>query len=99
MSSAANLREGQRSYSREPIENTDDLDLLTINANYEGDYSSLMKFVNEIDISDQLLILDTLSATPLQQGAGILNMQMRFLAVVKGDGTRLDGKQAAGGQP
>jgi Tfp pilus assembly protein PilO len=98
LSSAAGLKEGQRSYSQEPIEGTDDLNLLTINANYSGDYSNLMKFVNEVDHSDQLLILDTLSATPLQQSAGILNVQMRFLAVVKDDGTRLDG-QAAGGQP
>ncbi len=98
MSTAAGLKEGQRSYSHEPIENTDDLDLLTINATYTGDYSSLMKFVNQIDRSDQLLILDTLSATPLQQGAGILNVQMRFLAVVKEDGTQLDGQVVGGRQ-
>lgn len=98
MSTAAGLKEGQRSYSQEPIEGTDDLNLLTINANYLGDYSSLMKFVNEADHSGQLLILDTLSATPLQEGAGILNVQMRFLAVVKEDGIHLDG-QAAGGRP
>jgi Tfp pilus assembly protein PilO len=98
MSTTAGLREGQRTYSQEPIEGTDDLTLVSINANYHGSYAELMKFVNEVDHSDQLLILDTLAATPLQQGAGgSLNVIMRFLAVVKDDGATAAG--AVGGQP
>jgi Tfp pilus assembly protein PilO len=99
MSSAAGLHEGQRAYSQEPIEGTDDLNLLTINANYSGSYDQLMNFLNQVDRSDQLLILDTLSATPMQQGSGILNVTMRFLAIVKEDGTRLGDQGSAGGQP
>jgi hypothetical protein len=99
MSSAAGLHEGQRAYSQEPIEGTDNLNLLTINANYAGSYDQLMNFLNQVDRSDQLLILDTLSATPLQQGSGTLNVTMRFLAVLKEDGTQLGSQAAAGGQP
>jgi Tfp pilus assembly protein PilO len=87
MSNAAGLREGQRTYSQEPIEGTDDLTLLTINANYQGNYADLMKFLNEVDHSDHLLILDTLTATPQQQGTGVLNVVARFLAVLREDGS------------
>jgi Tfp pilus assembly protein PilO len=97
MSNAAGLREGQRTYSQEPIEGTDDLTLLTINANYQGSFADLMKFVNQVDHSDQLLILDTLTATPIQQGTGMLNVVTRFLAIVKEDGTAAGG--TLGGQP
>lgn len=87
MSNAAGLREGQRTYSQEPIEGTDDLTLLTINANYQGNYADLMNFLNQVDHSDQLLILDTLTATPQQQGTGVLNVVTRFLAVIREDGS------------
>jgi Tfp pilus assembly protein PilO len=96
MSSAAGLREGQRTYSQEPIEGTDDLTLLTINANYQGNYTELMNFLNQVDRSDQLLILDTLTATPQQQGAGVLNVVTRFLAVIQEDGSLVAGP--AGGR-
>ena len=99
MSTVAALREGQRTYSQEPIEGSEDLNLLTINANYSGTYGSLMTFLNEVDHSGQLLILDTLSATPLQEGTGILNVTMRFLAVVKDDGTLPGTQPANGGRP
>jgi Tfp pilus assembly protein PilO len=87
MSSAAGLHEGQRTYSEEPIEGTDDLTLLTINANYQGNYSNLMNFLNQVDHSDQLFMLDTLTATPQQQGEGVLNVVTRFLAVIQDDGS------------
>ncbi len=96
MSSAAGLREGQRTYSPEPIEGTDDLTLLTINANYQGNYTELMNYLNQVDHSDQLLILDTLTATPQQQGTGVLNVVTRFLAVIQEDGSVTGG--TAGGQ-
>jgi hypothetical protein len=95
MSNAAGLHEGQRTYTQEPIEGTDDLTLLTINANYQGNYADLMKFLDQVDHSDQLLILDTLTATPQQQGTGVLNVVTRFLAVIQEDGSVIS---TAGGQ-
>lgn len=85
MSNASGLHEGQRTYSQEPIEGTDDLTLLSINASFQGNYADLMKFVNQVDYSNQLLILDTLTAVPQQQGSGLLNIVARFLAVEKDD--------------
>jgi len=103
LSSAAGIHERDRNYSEEPIPGTDDLTLLTINGTYQGTYADLMNFLSQVDHSDQLLILDTLTATPQQQGADLLNVTMRFLAVIKEDGTAAggagaDGSATAGGQ-
>jgi hypothetical protein len=89
MSGAAGLQERERTYSREPIEGTDDLTLLTINANYQGSYAQLMSFMNQIDHSDKLLILDTLVASPLKEGQdqSVLNIGTKLLAILKEDGT------------
>jgi Tfp pilus assembly protein PilO len=99
ISSATGINERQRSYSEDPIEGTDDLTLLTVNSSYQGTYADLMHFVNQVDHSPLLLILDSLSATPQQEGAGILNMQMRFLAVIHEDGSAVPGGASPGGQP
>lgn len=96
LSGAAGIHERDRNYSEEPIPGTDDLTLLTINGSYQGTYADLMKFLNQVDHSDQLLILDTLTATPQQQGADLLNVTMRFLAVIKEDGTAAGGTAASG---
>jgi Tfp pilus assembly protein PilO len=97
LSNEAGLQEGQRTYSEEPVEGTNNLTLLTINANYQGSYVNLMKFVNQVDHSDQLLILDTLNASPQQQGSGVLTMNMRFLSIVTEDATLASG--SLGGHP
>ncbi len=91
MSAAAGLRERERTYTLDPIEGTDDLTLLTINSNYQGTYSDLMKFLAQVDKSSQLLILDSLNATPQQQGSGTLTVALRFLAVVREEGSSLPG--------
>jgi Tfp pilus assembly protein PilO len=99
ISSAAGINERQRSYSEEPIEGTDDLTLLTINSTYQGTYADLMHLVNEVDHSSLLLILDSLSAAPQQEGVGMLNVQMRFLTIIHEDGSAVPGSASAGGQP
>jgi hypothetical protein len=50
-----------------------------------------------VDQSPQLLILDTLNATPQQQGSGVLNVNLRFLAIVREDGSALPANASAGG--
>ena len=56
---------------------------MTINANYQGTYADLMKFVHQVDHSNRLLILDQMTASPQQQGASDLNVVTRFLVIVK----------------
>jgi hypothetical protein len=60
---------------------------MQITANFEGDYGSLIRFVNLIDKSNRLLIMESLNATP-QQGATKLNVMMRLDMYVREDGPR-----------
>ena len=69
----------------EPVEGSDSLDMMQITANYEGTYSDLVHFVNMIDKSDRLLIMESLNATP-QQGGGKLNVMMKLDTFVVEDG-------------
>jgi hypothetical protein len=74
---AANIRPRDRSYSDEPIEGSDTLGIRTINANYEGTYADLIQFINQLDRSKRLLILDQLNAQPIQgTGALAINLKM-----------------------
>lgn len=99
MSTTAQLRAREASFTQDPIEGTDDLTLVTINSNYQGTYSDLIHFLVQVDKSPQFLILDTLSATPQQQGSGVLNVNLRFLAIVREDGSVMPANASAGGQP
>jgi Tfp pilus assembly protein PilO len=92
MAAASGLQEKDRVYTAEPIEGTADLTVLNITANYEGGYADMVKFLYEVDKSQVLLMLDTLSAAP-QQAMGRLNAQLRFQAVIREDGSGVTGGQ------
>ena len=68
----------------EPIEGSDNLSMLTITANCEGTYSQLIDFINRIDRSSRLLIIESLNATPQQSGS-TLSVNMKLNAFVRGD--------------
>jgi Tfp pilus assembly protein PilO len=97
MSNAAQLRAREASFTQDPVEGTDDLTLVTVSSNYEGTYTDLVHFLKQVDQSPQFLILDTLNATPQQQGSGVLNISLRFLAIVHEDGSTLPANASAGG--
>lgn len=82
MAKAAGLQERDAVYTEEPIEGTSDLDLLNCTANYEGNYDALLKFLNEVDHSPMLLMMENLQAAP-QQKAGQINTSIRFQAVIQ----------------
>src|ERR1700728_2959012 len=50
----------------EPVDGSDTLDMLQISANFEGTYPDLIHFINLLDKSDRLLIIESLNATPQQ---------------------------------
>jgi type IV pilus assembly protein PilO len=56
------------SWNPEPVEGSDTLWMLTLNANCQGTYQSLAKFLNLVDKSPRFLIIESLSATPVQGG-------------------------------
>jgi Tfp pilus assembly protein PilO len=55
-------REGN--FDAEPIEGSDDYGILSLTANFRGEYESLVKFVNRLDRSKRFLIVGSLGATP-----------------------------------
>ncbi len=79
----AQIKAKEHSYQTEPIEGSDDLTMMSIVGNYEGTYADLLHFINEIDRSKRLIIIETLTAQPQQGTGGVLNIALRFDAFVK----------------
>jgi hypothetical protein len=66
--------------------------MMTITANYEGTYRNLLNFISELDRSEQLLIIESMSAAP-QQGSNTLTVSMKIDAFIR-DESRLPGGDA-----
>jgi Tfp pilus assembly protein PilO len=85
------------SFSQEPIEGSDVLKMISITAAYEGKYEDLMQFVHEIDRSKNLVILESMSAAP-QQNGDVLTVSLKLDTFVRDDGSGAGpGAPAAGG--
>ena len=69
----------------EPIEGSDTLAMMTINAGCQGTYASLSKFVNLVDKSPHFLIIESMVAAPQQTGQ-ILNVTVKVDTFVKEEG-------------
>ena len=82
---AAGIKTKERTYNYEPIEGSDTLGMLNINANFEGTYADLIELVNAIDRSKRLLILEQLQAQP-QQGTNALAISVKLNAFFRMDG-------------
>jgi hypothetical protein len=54
--------------SLDPIEGTEDLDMLTFSINFEGGYTQLVKLVNLLDRSPRFLIIEGLQVAPEAKG-------------------------------
>lgn len=61
------IKPKEHSFNAEPIEGSDNLEMMSITGTYEGTYADLMAFINRLDRSSGLLIIESLNATP-QQG-------------------------------
>ena len=71
----------------EPVDGSDVLEMMQISANYETTYGDLVRFINLIDKSDRLLVMESLNATP-QQGGGKLNVMIKLDTFVVEDGSQ-----------
>lgn len=76
------LKAKESQYTVEPIEGSDTLEMISISANYEGEYANLTKFINELDRSPRFLIIERLQAAPQPIGK-VVNANFRLLAFVK----------------
>jgi len=84
----ASIKPKEHSFGFEPIEGSNTLGMLIVTANYEGSYADLVQFVNALDRSGRLLIVESLMAAP-QQAGGTLNVAMRLNAFIQDDGSGL----------
>jgi len=79
------VRARERNISFEPIEGSDTLGVLNINAGFEGTYADLIELLYALDRSKRLLILEQLQASPQQSGA-TLAMTLKLNAYIRMEG-------------
>ncbi len=71
------VRPKESSFGYEPVDGSDNFSMMQISANYEGKYDDLLQFVNLLDKSKRLLIIEGLNATP-EQGSNQLNVNVKL---------------------
>ncbi len=81
----AGIKQREITFSFEPLEGSETLTKAVITATYEGNYTDLVRFINELDRSPRFLILDSLGAAP-QQGSQGLGITLRMTAFVREGG-------------
>lgn len=96
----AGIKQREARFGIEPIEGSDTMSRMVVTGYYEGTYADLMHFLNLLDRSPRLLIIESLTAAPQTNGM-TLNIAMKLNAFARDDGTRLPataGAPAAGQQ-
>ena len=84
MRTEAGIKMGQASFSRELVEGSDSLYLLSIQVGFEGTYPNFAKFINLLDKSPRFLVIENMNAAAPQgqgqpQGAGqSLNVTLKI---------------------
>jgi len=68
----------------EPVDGSDTLVMMQVSANFEATYQDLIHFVNLLDKSDRMLVVESLNATP-QQGGAKLNVMLKLDTFVTED--------------
>jgi hypothetical protein len=71
------VRPKESSFGTEPVEGSDTFSMMQISANFEGKYDDVLQFVNLLDKSKRLLIIEGLNATP-EQGSNLLNVNVKL---------------------
>lgn len=82
----AGIRQKGTAFSYESVEGAEDLTRAIITGEYEGSYADLMHFLNLLDRSPRFLIVESLSASPQQDGA-TLSISLKLNAFVRDGGT------------
>ncbi|MBZ5610208.1 MAG: hypothetical protein LAP38_18250 [Acidobacteriia bacterium] len=75
----------ESAFAIQPVDGSDTVEMMQIAANYEGGYQDLIHFVNLLDKSDRLLVVESLNATPQQSGTK-LNVMLKLDTFVTEDG-------------
>jgi|SRR5579871_433286 len=84
----AKIAPRENSFALEPVEGSDNFDMMTISAAYEGTYQDLIRFLSLLDRADRLLVVESLNATP-ETGTKKLSVLLKFDTFVKEDAAGL----------
>ena len=85
ISETAGMKVGSLNYSLlDPIEGSNDLEMVTITGNFEGGYAQLVKFVNMLDRSPKFLLIEGLQVAPQPKG-DVLSATVTLNTFVKDD--------------
>lgn len=79
------IKPKEHSFAEEQVEGSDDMEMVTVVGNYEGNYSDLLRFINALDRSPRFIILEQLNASP-QQGSCLLTVNIKMHAFVRDTG-------------
>jgi Tfp pilus assembly protein PilO len=99
MARKAGIKQKEVTFAFEPVEGSEALTRAEITANYEGAYKDLTQFLNLLDHSERLLIVDSLAATP-QATTQLLEVTIKLNAFVREGGEpEAGGEQASAVRP
>ena len=70
----------------EEVEGSDTLQRMQVTANFEATFDNLIHFVNLLDKSNRLMIIESLNATPQQDGKR-LNVMLKLDTFIREDGS------------
>ncbi len=85
LAATAGMKIGDENFALpDPIEGSEDLDMLTVTAHFEGGYAQLMKFVNLVDRSPKFLVIEVLQVAPQAKG-DVLDVTIKLDTFVKDD--------------
>jgi hypothetical protein len=84
MAATSGIKTRESSFTRDAVEGSNSLSMLTVTAGYEASYPNLLKFVNLLDQSKRFLIIDTLQAAP-QASTGVLLVTIKLYTFVRDD--------------
>ena len=78
----AGIENRDRTYDIEPIEGASRYGVVSMNANFQGDYENVVRFLNLLDRSERFFIIESLGASPRSDSTG-LQVTMRIDTFVR----------------
>jgi len=86
LASQSKVTATESSNSIDEVEGSDTLQRMQVTANFEATFDNLIHFVNLLDKSNRLMIIESLNATPQQDGKR-LNVMLKLDTFIREDGS------------
>ena len=76
----------ESAFAIQDVDGSDTLEMMQVTANFEATYPDLMQFMNLLDKSNRMLVVEALNASPQQNGSK-LNVMLKLDTFVTEDAT------------